>query len=113
MTGGGGVFTHALVQELLKVSEQLKSSNDARLKLKMKLDDAVAGKTAAEESASSEQQRLTFALEETRAEMEVLKAIYQDELDAAKRAAADNTRAATSQVCYRFLVLFFLFYKGA
>jgi hypothetical protein len=94
-----------LVQELAKVSEQLKCSNDARAKLKVKLDDALACKTAVEESASNEQQRLSFALEEMRAEMEVLKQIYQDELDAAKRVAAENTRAATSQVCYRFLVL--------
>ncbi len=87
------------------MSEQLKSSNDARLKLKVKLDDALACKTAVEESAQSEQQRLTFALEEMRAEMEVLKAIYQDELDAAKRIAAENTRTATTQVCCRFRVL--------
>jgi hypothetical protein len=59
------------------VSEQLKASNDSRFKLKSKLDDALASKGAAEEAAQSEQQRLTFALEEMRAEMEVLKAIYQ------------------------------------
>ncbi len=59
------------------MSEQLKVSNDSRFKLKSKLDDALASKSAAEEAAQSEQQRLTFALEEMRAEMEVLKAIYQ------------------------------------
>lgn len=80
------------------MSEQLKSSNEARFKLKAKLEDALFSKAAVEESAQSEQQRLSFALEEMRAEMEVLKAIYQDELDAAKRAAAENTRAATSQL---------------
>ena len=55
--------------------------------------------------AQSEQQRLAFALEEMAAEMQVLKAIYQDELDAAKRIAAENTRTATTQVCCRFRVL--------
>ncbi len=80
------------------MSEQLKCSNDARFKLKAKLEEAVSCKAAVEEAAQTEQQRLTFALEEMRAEMEVLKAIYQDELDAAKRAAAENTRAATTQL---------------
>ncbi len=80
------------------MSEQLKSSNESRLKLKVKLEDALAAKSAAEETAQSEQQRLSFAVEELRAEMEVLKAIYQEELDTAKKAAAENTRAATSQL---------------
>jgi hypothetical protein len=87
-----------LQQELAKVSEQLKSSNDARFKLKAKLEEAVSCKAALEEAAQTEQQRLSFALEEMRAEMEVLKAIYQEELDAAKRAAAENTRTATMQL---------------
>ena len=91
-------LTTLCVQELAKLSEQLKSSNESRIKLKSKLEDALASKCAQEETAQGEQQRLTFALEEMRAEMEVLKAIYQDELNAAKRAAAENTRAATTQL---------------
>ncbi len=63
-----------LQQELAKVSEQLKSSNDSRFKLKAKLEEAVSCKAAVEEAAQTEQQRLSFALEEMRAEMEVLKA---------------------------------------
>lgn len=86
------------MQELAKVNEQLKSSNEMRFKLKAKLEDALASKNAVEETAQTEQQRLSFALEEMRAEMEVLKAIYQDELDAAKKAAAEQTRTATSQL---------------
>ena len=87
-----------LVQDLAKVTEQLKASNDSRFKLKAKLEDVVASKSLLEETAQSEQQRLAFALEEMAAEMQVLKAIYQDELDAAKKAAADSTRQATSQL---------------
>ena len=86
------------MQDLAKVTEQLKASNDSRFKLKAKLEDVVASKAALEETAQSEQQRLAFALEEMAAEMQVLKAIYQDELDAAKKAAADSTRQATSQL---------------
>ena len=92
------VWHPILVQDLAKVTEQLKASNDSRFKLKAKLEDVVASKAALEETAQSEQQRLAFALEEMAAEMQVLKAIYQDELDAAKKAAADSTRQATSQL---------------
>jgi hypothetical protein len=80
------------------VSEQLKASNESRIKLKAKLEDVLSSKVAAEESAHSEQQRLTYALEEMRAEMEVLKAIYQDEINVVKKTAVESTRAATSQL---------------
>ncbi len=58
-------------QELSKVSEQLKASNDSRFKLKQKLEEAVAQKSAVEDAAQSEQQRLAFALQEAEAEMQV------------------------------------------